>query len=209
MKKLLHILTAVMIAALFVFAIGLFASFTGGRQDLEEVGLGLAFDTSILMEELAEIPIISASTSIGDYEYHADYDSRDNTPYRISEQTRIIYDYYYSHGDFERVIEYPTGFLLGMTEEDLAGILADWQVLSFTPYEVHLRQNTDVEYRQYVIGVHEGYIAVFFDNGLGRIKELTGRPVTALALEEQQRLFEGIRVIGNDELMRALEDFSS
>ena len=207
MKKILHIATAVMIAALFIFTIGLLVSFIGGGQDLEEVGM--VFDASFLMEELSEVSSISEDYFINDYEEYDSYNIQDDLPYRISEQTRIIYDYYDSHGDFERIIEYPKGFLLGMTEEDLAGILADWQVLSFTPYEVHLRQSTDVEYRQYVIGVYEGYIAVFFDNELGSIKELTGRPVTALALEEQQRLYEGIRVIGNEELMRALEDFSS
>lgn len=129
---------------------------------------------------------------------------------RISSFTRIIYDYYHPEsGGFDTIIEHPAQFLLNMTQEELTNMFADWEVLSFSPLEVHLRQSTQVEYRLYVIGVHEGYIAVFYDDEHYSIKELTSRPVTALAAEEQQRLQQGIRVTGAEELMRALEDFSS
>jgi len=129
---------------------------------------------------------------------------------RISHRTRMIYDYYLTDtGGFNTIIEYPALFLLDMTKEELVTMFADWQVLAFSSEEVHLRQNQVVEYRLYVIGVHDGYIAVFYDDEDYNIKELTSRPITALAAEEQTRLESGIRVTGAEELLRALEDFGS
>lgn len=128
----------------------------------------------------------------------------------ISPSTLMIYEFYSTEtGDYRRVLEAPPQTLLGKTAEELSIMFADWQIISFDGAQVVLRQNPTIEYRNYIIGVHEGYIAVFYDNENYAIKELTNRPISALAEDEQKRLKEGIRVVGNEELMRALEDFSS
>ncbi|MCL2575272.1 MAG: hypothetical protein FWE33_02450 [Defluviitaleaceae bacterium] len=129
---------------------------------------------------------------------------------RISPSTVMTFDYYQREtGGFDSVSEHPSPFLLGLAKDELVAVFADWEILSFTSEQVHLRQDTALFHRQYIISIHEGFIAVFYDDETGDIKELTNRPISALAQEEQQRLIEGIRVTGNDELLRALEDFGS
>ncbi|MCL2753879.1 MAG: hypothetical protein FWE44_07010 [Defluviitaleaceae bacterium] len=131
--------------------------------------------------------------------------------YRILPNTIIIYDIYQpATHEYERTHEHPSPFLLGLALHELAEILPDWQILYFSPEQVHLRQGADFFTRQYIISAYEGFVAIFYDNGYGEtVKEMTNRPVSALAPAEQRRLAEGIEVTGNDELMRALEDFGS
>jgi len=195
MRKYLYVCLAAMIVASAGFAAWLVLSMGTGRQHPESVMPLTALDVGT---DYAEV----------DAPY-SEYDDEIEVIAVISPTTRMIFDYYDSDGDFETITEYPSPFILGMTEGELATMFADWHLLSFSPNEVHLRQNPQIEYRRFIIGVHEGYIAVFYDDEFYNIKELTSRPVTALAAEEQQRLLEGIRVTGNEELMRALEDFSS
>lgn len=129
---------------------------------------------------------------------------------RISIGTVMVYEHYDpSTSTFERTEESPSQVLLGMSREDVANMFVDWRILYFSPYQVHLRQNDALEHRQFTIAAHQGFIAVFYDNDQTTIKELTNRPIYALAQEEQDRLAEGITVRGNEELIRALEDFGS
>jgi len=129
---------------------------------------------------------------------------------RITPHTLMIYEYYDpATSTFDRVEEMPAQILLGKSREDVANMFVDWRILSFASEQVHLRQNDALEHRRFTIATHEGFIAVFYDNDQTTIKELTNRPVDALAKEEQDRLAEGIHVIGNEELIRALEDFGS
>jgi len=206
MTKFLYPGIIVMIVALMGFAAWFTLSFGRGTQVVSEAAqpAALNLDDTIAAPD----PLFpSDSENEGIFVY-----SDRETPAiaRILPHTRIVYDYYYPiSGGFETVVEYPAHYLLDMTEDDLAAMFADWQVMSFSSYEVHLRQNTQTQYRLYVIGVHDGYIAVFYDDEYYSIKELTNRPIAALAAEEQQRLLEGIKVTGTEELMRALEDFSS
>jgi len=197
-----------MIVAMAGFATWFVISFGSGRQLTYEAAQPAALNLETAIVGLdPQFPVDSEHE--GFFVYN---DAEAQIPIipRILPDTRIFYEYYYPiSGGFETIIEYPAHFLLDMTEDDLAAMFADWQVMSFSPYEVHLRQNTQTQYRLYVIGVHEGYIAVFYDDEYYSIKELTTRPIAALAEEEQHRLLEGIKVMGTEELMRALEDFSS
>ena len=202
MRKYLIPTLALMIVALAGFTVGFMLSFGNG---------------GVQQPQLAMVPPPlqphAANPSIDqNFEYEQSNAPEHSTPQeaRISAETIMIYEYYFPEtGDFRRIEESPAPFLLGMTAQELSVLFADWQVLSFAHDEVHLRQSNKIEHRQYIIGVHNGYIAVFYDNEHYSIKELTSRPIAALAAEEQERLYEGIRVVGNDELMRALEDFSS
>jgi len=202
MKKYLRLCVVLMMAALAGFGIGFVISFGNG-------GGG---------ESLASAELAAAALFADDVQdYSADSDIADAAPMPvyppiITAETRMVYDFYCAETeDYDRVEEYPAEALLGMTKAELANKFADWQVVSFDNARVYLRQNRAIEYRRFIIGVHEGYIAVFYDNSddLRGIKELTNRPIAALPQEEQERLLEGIRVTGNEELMRALEDFSS
>jgi len=62
----------------------------------------------------------------------------------------------------------------------------------------------------YIIGVQNGFIAVFIDDGEAiRLKAETEIPIHALPEEEQLRLIEGIRVDSAAALARLLEDYGS
>ena len=206
MRKFLYSGLVTMILALVGFAAWFVLSFGGNSQGIDEAArlANLTPESAIYVNEM-QPPFDDDLDGI-----FVQDESEQEGMARISPHTRIIYDYYHPEsGGFDTIIEYPAHFLLNMTYEELDNMFADWQVLYFSSREVHLRQNAQVEYRLYVIGVHEGYIAVFYDDEYYSIKELTSRPITALAMEEQQRLLQGIRVTGAEELMRALEDFSS
>jgi hypothetical protein len=123
----------------------------------------------------------------------------------------MIYEYHIPNtNQFETVEELPSGFLLNKTQAELAAAFIDWQIISFSDHRVHLRQNASIIDRQFTISVYEGFIAVFYeDENNVKITEITSRPISALPFEEQERLRRGITVTGNDELIRALEDFGS
>ena len=62
----------------------------------------------------------------------------------------------------------------------------------------------------FIVGVQDGFIAVFLDDGTSvSLKETTGIPILALPEEEQARLTHGIRVFTPAELARILEDYGS
>ena len=185
-----------MIAAAGGLAVFFMFSF-GNADGREEVRLAALAYATHMMEEIV-VP----------GEHFAD--AAEFSEPRIMPYTQIIYEYFDSEtSGFHKAAEAAATILLGMTEDEVDAFFADWQIVSFSADAVHLRQNTNLHERQYIIGVHNGYIAVFYDNGNESVKELTARPVSALAEEEQLRLIEGIKVQGNEALMRALEDFSS
>ena|GEM_PF-2353163 len=62
----------------------------------------------------------------------------------------------------------------------------------------------------FIIGVRDGFIAVYVDNGAAITwKETTGISIRAFPPEEQARLSAGIRVESAAELARVLEDYGS
>ena len=201
MKKYLRLCIVLMMAALAGFGIGFVINFgNGGGEKL----------SSHRLAAVALLPNYAEDENIADT--IVDAVPFPVYPPRITAETRMVYDFYsVETEDYNRIEEYPAEALLGMTRAELEHKFADWQVVSFDNARIYLRQNRAIEYRRFIIGIHEGYIAVFYDNDddLRGIKELTNRPIAALPQEEQERLKEGIRVTGNEELMRALEDFSS
>ena len=65
--------------------------------------------------------------------------------------------------------------------------------------------NTD----RYVVGIYEGYVAVFYENSEEGIYMLTDTPVSVLEDDKRALLEEGIYVEGRDRLNRILEDYTS
>ena len=65
--------------------------------------------------------------------------------------------------------------------------------------------------QRYVIGEKDGYIAVYYDveNEGMILKELTSTPITALSDSDRRNVEIGIRIIGKERLVRALEDYTS
>ena len=195
MKKILFPMVAVMMVALLGFAGFVVFSLLSNPEETQVVAAQLDY-----YEYEEYVPVWAETTH---------YPVNDGT-YRIFASTVITYEYYNpATSVFEAIEEYASPMLIGMTRPELAGMFADWQVVEFSPYAVRLQQNSLLYRRQFVITSHEGFIAVFYDDEESGLKELTARPINALPQSEQDRLAQGIKVIGNEELLRALEDFGS
>jgi len=216
-RNILVALVGVMITGLIVFAAVFLINLGSGRDFEANLAQNRNYN-SYGAESESESDIYEGNEGIADQDqdqdFDLDYDYNYNYGYdevvRINENTKIVYEYYNAQTQaFEIAKDYAAELLFGMTRQETEIFFADWDVLAFSQDEVVLRQRDDLAQRRYIIGAHNGYIAVFYDNEQMGLKELTNRPISALLPEEQERLKEGIKVVGVEELMRALEDFSS
>ncbi len=131
----------------------------------------------------------------------------------ILPSTKIVYDYYYEEdGCVESTSEYAPHFLIGMKENELKNIFSDWQVKNFSKEKVVMQKNiSGLSYQHYVIGIKDGYVAVFYQNQVNgtNLKEITNTPVSSLTADDRKRLEEGIKISGEDKLIAILQDYES
>lgn len=132
---------------------------------------------------------------------------------RITPSTKMVYEYYYTEDGVTQTLEdVPPYFLLDMTLEDMKKVYTDWQIVSFSSKEVVMRKTVEAKSNeQYIIGEQNGYVAVFYKEPQHGIilHEITNTPLSALPLEERERLQEGISVIGDENLSKILSDYTS
>ncbi|MCL2700041.1 MAG: BofC C-terminal domain-containing protein [Defluviitaleaceae bacterium] len=126
---------------------------------------------------------------------------------------KIIYRYHYLiDGHVEVNAEDAPYFLVGLTREELAERLSGWELVEFSSQlAVFERRINARRTERYTVGVLDGYVAVFYDEEVNgsRVKELTEIPVDAFSEDELLRLVTGIRVAGEEQLLKVLEDYSS
>ena len=100
--------------------------------------------------------------------------------------------------------------LIGKEMTDVKEFYPDWQVTEFSSDAVTLRKNLGMDNTdRYVVGIYEGYVAVFYENSEEGIYMLTDTPVSVLEDDKRALLEEGIYVEGRDRLNRILEDYTS
>lgn len=128
---------------------------------------------------------------------------------KITPSTKLVYQYYYEEdGQMIESEEQPPYFMIDMTREEMQEKYPDWQVQSFSEEEVVMRKSVQQKsHETYRLGIHEGYVAVYYENGV--IKDILDTPISALTEEERQRLEKGIVVTGEERLIRLLEDYTS
>lgn len=130
---------------------------------------------------------------------------------KITASTKMVYEYFYETDKSMEVVEdTPPYYLIDIGREELIKNYDDWKVLKFSDKEVVMRKNISGEGRQnYIIGIYEGYVAVFYDKEINgtKLMEITNTPVEALPDEEKERLKKGIAVKGQNELIRILENY--
>lgn len=128
----------------------------------------------------------------------------------IKTYTKIVYQYYYELDDklVENVTQ-PPYYLIDMNRSQLQDCYPDWEVQSFSCDKVVLLKSLAEKNEDgyFILGEKEGYICVFYQNG--DIREVTQTPLTALPTSEQKKLRKGIKVYGEDNLIKMLEDFTS
>jgi len=133
----------------------------------------------------------------------------------IREDAKIIYETCYA-GDGVTVSEETRApaFLAGAEEGDLRQLLRNWELVGFEPAEITVRRTLDEKSGQnYILGVYNGFVAVYIDEGAesgkSALKEVTGRPVSALDANDVSKLEGGVRVTGDEELYKLLQDYGS
>ncbi|NLJ88478.1 MAG: hypothetical protein GX327_06845 [Epulopiscium sp.] len=132
---------------------------------------------------------------------------------KITPSTLLIYQYYdeKSNKTIEEKEKVPY-FLIDLTKDEVQEIYYDWQVSSFSSEKVVLKKSIFTKNNsQYVLGVHDGFVAIFYNNeeDVTKVKEVTETPISSLPPEERNKLEKGIKVYSEDELIRMLEDYTS
>ncbi len=168
------------------------------------------------------VAIVSCTVTIGIYEkrVHRTKDEIEEDSItattesgRITPSTKMVYEYYYTEDGVTQTLEdVPPYFLLDMTLEDMKKVYTDWQIISFSSKEVVMRKTLEAKSNeQYIIGEKNGYVAVFYKEPQHGIilHEITNTPLSALPLEERERLLEGISVTGDENLYKILSDYTS
>lgn len=131
----------------------------------------------------------------------------------IDKSTKIVYEYCYSDdGYVETMEDTPPYFLLNLTREEVEDKLKDWQIKKFSDSEVVLQKNIEGKGREnYIIGEYEGLVAVFYEEEVDgeHIMEITETPVNSLPEEEQIKIKNGVKVKGQNELIKCMENYES
>lgn len=132
---------------------------------------------------------------------------------KITPSTKMVYEYYYPQTGKTNVNEdVPPYFMVGLTLSDMKRLYSDWEILSFAQNEVDMRKTINgSDEQKYIIGEKDGFITIYYDDGDSgmEIKEVTDIDTNGFSNEEKERLKAGIRVQGDDELNRALENYTS
>ena len=131
----------------------------------------------------------------------------------IGENTKIIYRYkYQKNKTVKEKAELAPQYLYGLDMEQIKSIFRGWQVVLFSGEKVILQCTVEgQEKEEYILGILDDAVAVFYHDIAEGIylKEKTDIPVSVLPEEELERLREGIKIIGEEELARQLSDFMS
>ena len=131
----------------------------------------------------------------------------------IGDNTKIIYRYKYRNDKtVKEKVESAPKYLYGLDMEQVKSIFRGWQIVLFSTEKVILQCTMEEnEKEEYILGILDDVVAVFcHDMAEGvYLKEKTDIPVSVIPAEELDRLRDGIKVVGEEELARQLSDFMS
>lgn len=125
----------------------------------------------------------------------------------------LVYQYFYAFDSVTKeVVEEMPEYLLGANRRQIEEIFSEWQVLLFSSDKVILRQNVEAKSDEiYCISVVDGYIAIFHENDKKQMKlqEKTSTPISILSSYEQNQLLNGINIVGEENLVKIMADFTT
>ncbi len=179
--------------------------FFGGYLTFSQIGNDVE---KIQAESLKDISYINVKNNMIKND---DENNKEETPLKITPLTKVIYKYYNDKdGSIETVENYAPYFLIDKTEDEVNSSFESWNIEQFNENTVIMsRHISDISDECFIIGEHEGFVAVFYDSLSGKIKEITDTPVAALPIEEQELLSTGVTVYGENELLKLLADYES
>lgn len=132
---------------------------------------------------------------------------------KITPSTKMTYEYFYKGDNITEVVEdVPPYFLIDLTRNDLETNFKDWRVKSFSPTEVVMQKVIDdVSTQHYIVREYEGYVAIYYEKEINgtNLKEITDISLEGLPKEEQEKIKNGIKITGKENLMKFLESYGS
>lgn len=133
---------------------------------------------------------------------------------KITPNTRLIFKTEYTECGHTVVERKKTpAEIVNLDKEELARYYQNgWEIDKFSSEEVVLtREITGICPEHFLLGVQDGYVAVygFNEDGKPELKEITDIPISILRLNDQNNLRKGILVDSMEEVDRLLEEFSS
>jgi hypothetical protein len=127
----------------------------------------------------------------------------------LGENAVVKYVYSYTEDGEELSYEEPIPqSLVGLDVDGIHLALRDYAVCELS--EDRLVVKKTIEGRSnahYLIGEKDGYVAVYFENGI--LKEKTATPVSGLSPEIKAQILKGVKIDGVEELVKCLEDIES
>ncbi len=131
---------------------------------------------------------------------------------KTTENTKMIYEYYYTQDGITRRKEknLPPE-LINKNREIIENVFDEWSIVTFNNDEIILRKEIyDSETTNYILKDYNGVIAVFYEvDDDEKLKELTKTPVDTLPENERQLIKAGISITGNKNLLKILQDYES
>lgn len=136
--------------------------------------------------------------------------SKFETP-KITPSTKMIYEYYYKKdGITESFEDIPPYFLIDLTRTELENKFKDWNIKSFSQKEVVMQKVLNSESNQhYILSEYDGYIAIFYEKEINgtNLKDITSIHINSFPKEEQEKIKKGIKIKGDEELIKILQDY--
>lgn len=135
------------------------------------------------------------------------------SPTVIKDGGEVVYQYHYIFDSATKeVIEKTPTYLVGSTRNQIEQIFPDWQVFLFSEDKLILRKSVEAKSDEvYCLGTVDGYIGIFNENDRKEMKlqEKTEIPISTFSESDQNRLLEGINVMGEENLVKLLADFTT
>lgn len=100
--------------------------------------------------------------------------------------------------------------MVNKTKEEIENIYRNWNIVTFRSDEVlFYKELEEICDEHYMLKELDGYIAIYTldEQNNPTLKEMTAIVTAYLPEEDVQRLKEGIKLIGKEELNQALEDY--
>lgn len=193
MRKKYIIVFMAIITIMAGFVIGLVLAGRNRTSNLEpEIESKLARDTQNIQNEMELIATAHRET-------------------KTSPNTIFVFETYYQgckHTTIKRD-EIPAE-CVNQTEENLQETYRDWRIKEFNNGEVIFYQEKEgICEEHYLIKEHHGYVAIYTIDNLGKetLKETTEIVISYLPETDKERLKEGIKVYGQENLNATIEDY--
>lgn len=142
-----------------------------------------------------------------------EYVSTETSEEKISPNTEITKEIFYSKCGHEIIeIQNADTEMVNLTKEEFEKKYKDYQIEEFSSKQINLyTQVAGICPEHYLVGESEGIINIYKINEKGETElyETTNVSLEYLPKDEQEKLEEGIEVIGEEELNQILENLES